>query len=773
MSMLTEEQAMFIEAQRLSQKYKPVSRIRPPSRHWLRVKCFRVVTSHEFELFILSCIVANSIVMAADHFGQGEDYALALKVCNETFSAVFLVEAVLKLTGLGFEQYMREPWNRFDITIVSGSLVGDVVVAVAGDEAGGSSELILALRVFRLARLVRLVEGADSLRSMITVLACTVAGLVNVVALLGLLFFIYTAMGVQLFATIQFNGFYDAHANFRSFGTGFLTLFRFSTGESWNQFMHDMALAGGGRGETCDPNPEYDRSVCGFNDNNPACEPLMGCGSSDSYPFMYSFCLVVSFVSLNLFVTLILDAFSSAALSETLFSQEAMEVFRQTWMKYDEDATCFIETTVLLAMVQALPEPWGFGYDVVASEKQLKKRIGQLDLPLYRESPEHSPSVFYYDTIFAMAAYGIKENEQLKLKIALEKEGQRKKSFAKLAADFEQAELELAMESPLEAKRRNSRDSLDTSKDSLDISRGAGKERRGSILDTVKTDRRGSITELGGIALPKGMQSKEDLLGLLQQATEAEEAALQATTEKESVSNEEAGAISSMLKGKAGAMFNKMRNAVQVLNKRQLMLNVNESYAYTCTEDYAARRIQLHFTNFKRRQGSFKASAGKSILALWREDAATGANLSAKSPAVETWSSQETTTNMPRFSVGGPANVPRFSSFKGNVAQEEASLPTMHQAPPQAPLEWPNSHQTPHETMTRASTETLDSAESSRQSSASASSAGSTCSSSEEEEEEDEPSSDSQPPQEASRGRVLAFRALQAGVLAAIVAANS
>ena len=95
---------MFIEAQRLSQKYKPVSRIRPPSRHWLRVKCFRVVTSHEFELFILSCIVANSIVMAADHFGQGEDYALALEVCNETFSAVFLVEAVLKLTGLGFEQ---------------------------------------------------------------------------------------------------------------------------------------------------------------------------------------------------------------------------------------------------------------------------------------------------------------------------------------------------------------------------------------------------------------------------------------------------------------------------------------------------------------------------------------------------------------------------------------------------------------------------------------------------------------------------------------------
>lgn len=59
---------------------------------------------------------------------------------------------------------------------------------------------------------------------MINTLLFTLAGLVNVMGLLFLLFFVYTVMGLQLFAKIAYNGDLDVHANFRSFGSAMLTV---------------------------------------------------------------------------------------------------------------------------------------------------------------------------------------------------------------------------------------------------------------------------------------------------------------------------------------------------------------------------------------------------------------------------------------------------------------------------------------------------------------------------------------------------------------------
>jgi uncharacterized membrane protein YhaH (DUF805 family) len=68
-------------------------------------------------------------------------------------------------------------------------------------------------------------KGAEALQEMINTLLFTLAGLVNVMGLLFLLFFVYTVMGVQLFAKIAYNGELDPHANFRSFSTAMLTVF--------------------------------------------------------------------------------------------------------------------------------------------------------------------------------------------------------------------------------------------------------------------------------------------------------------------------------------------------------------------------------------------------------------------------------------------------------------------------------------------------------------------------------------------------------------------
>lgn len=62
-------------------------------------------------------------------------------------------------------------------------------------------------------------------------------------------------LGVQLFAKIASNSDYNAHANFRSFWVALLTLFRFSTGEAWNEFMYSMTPEN--EPSDCVPDPPF------------------------------------------------------------------------------------------------------------------------------------------------------------------------------------------------------------------------------------------------------------------------------------------------------------------------------------------------------------------------------------------------------------------------------------------------------------------------------------------------------------------------------------
>lgn len=81
-----------------------------------------------------------------------------------------------------------------------------------------------------------------------------------------------------------------------------LSLLRFSTGEGWADFTHDMSQALPG----CVLDPQYDPEMCGFNDF-PGCKPLNGCGSMAIFPYIISFQLFITFVFINLFIGVILD----------------------------------------------------------------------------------------------------------------------------------------------------------------------------------------------------------------------------------------------------------------------------------------------------------------------------------------------------------------------------------------------------------------------------------------------------------------------------------
>lgn len=60
-------------------------------------------------------------------------------------------------------------------------------------------------------------------------------------SLVLLLFFIYAALGINLFSGVKYNGEINEKNNFRTLGSSFLLLMRCATGEDWNLIMSDLA----------------------------------------------------------------------------------------------------------------------------------------------------------------------------------------------------------------------------------------------------------------------------------------------------------------------------------------------------------------------------------------------------------------------------------------------------------------------------------------------------------------------------------------------------
>ena len=157
---------------------------------------------------------------------------------NLVFSIIFLLEAIIKITAFKGE-YFRESWNRFDFFIVAVSVI-DTIVTLFID-----FPLLVVLqlfRIFRIGRVVRLIKKAKSLKIIFSTFVMTIPQMANIGSLLLLFIFIYTVLGIQLFAKTAINGSLNEHVNFQEFWKAFMLLIRASTGEAWNELMYANAV---------------------------------------------------------------------------------------------------------------------------------------------------------------------------------------------------------------------------------------------------------------------------------------------------------------------------------------------------------------------------------------------------------------------------------------------------------------------------------------------------------------------------------------------------
>jgi len=222
----------------------------------------RWVESPRFMNFIIALILINAVTLGLETVPSiMADYGSILLTLDKIILGVFVVEILLKFYAYRLS-FFKSGWNIFDLTIVVIALVP-------------TSGPLAVLRALRILRVLRLLSVVPQMRRVINAIGYSIPGMMSVISVLLLLFYVSSVLATKLFGTHP-----DPQMQewFGTIGASAYTLFQIMTLESWS-----MGIV------------------------RPTMElfPL-------SWIFFVPFIIITSFAVLNLFIGIIVDAMSMA-----------------------------------------------------------------------------------------------------------------------------------------------------------------------------------------------------------------------------------------------------------------------------------------------------------------------------------------------------------------------------------------------------------------------------------------------------------------------------
>ena len=171
--------------------------------------CAHIADSAPFNLFIFGVILANAVVLGLETYPRVEREAGdLLRVLNDVFLGVFVVELAIRLTSFGSRprDFFRSGWNIFDFLVIAASFTP------------GLRENAMLLRLARLARVLRIVRLLPDLRVLTIAIGRSIPGVMSLTVLAVLILFIYGMVGWTIFAD-------HAPEQYGNIGEAMLTLF--------------------------------------------------------------------------------------------------------------------------------------------------------------------------------------------------------------------------------------------------------------------------------------------------------------------------------------------------------------------------------------------------------------------------------------------------------------------------------------------------------------------------------------------------------------------
>lgn len=195
------------------------------------------VKSSSYDDFFTFVVLLNSVTMAMNSYGMTEEREYFLEQSNFVFTWIFIYEMYVKILGIGIKKYLADGMNWLDGFIVQVSIFELVYPIITGGAENSSVKALKTLRLLRTIRVVRIVRLLRSLESMKVIISVVRKSYMSFVYITGLMFlfiFIFTLLGMSIFA-----GYFKDDPegmpanNYDSFLMAFFTIFQVLTMENW------------------------------------------------------------------------------------------------------------------------------------------------------------------------------------------------------------------------------------------------------------------------------------------------------------------------------------------------------------------------------------------------------------------------------------------------------------------------------------------------------------------------------------------------------------
>eukprot|EP00759_Apiculatamorpha_spiralis_P022805 PhF_6_TR26709/c0_g1_i1/m.39046/K04853/CACNA1F; voltage-dependent calcium channel L type alpha-1F len=240
-------QLRFIAQKRASMRQPSKANLKPKSA-WKRFRSkAKSIMRNKVTMAVLSlCILANTIIMALEHYGQSDTLTAVIDTANFVFAIIFSVEIVCNLIAFWQKEFLADRFNIFDTIVV---ILGWIDIIFLENTKTG----ITVMRSFRLLRMFKVAKYFPMLQRWLDIIVSSVRGASLLTGLLALLIFIYALIGLQFFGINSLCKAYDDSGNctdlprhsFSTLGYSVLAVVQVLTGENWNEVMYDVMRVNG------------------------------------------------------------------------------------------------------------------------------------------------------------------------------------------------------------------------------------------------------------------------------------------------------------------------------------------------------------------------------------------------------------------------------------------------------------------------------------------------------------------------------------------------
>ncbi|UZJ57456.1 hypothetical protein CBS101457_006776 [Exobasidium rhododendri] len=335
---LTTTQRQWIDLKRLIARQRPSKRPKVQPQGLVRLWCYnRSVRKHGWWSRLMTVLhICTLIVLATQQYSDSAHIEHIRDIIYVIVTLVFVFDIFIRLMGLGWNAFRSDFWNLFDLVVVAGTL-GTTIPLLRPNGPIDNANIQLQ-KVFLTAVAFKLVQSSNALNQLFKTAVASLPSIVSLFLLWLTMFLVWGIMLVEVFGLTQWGPNETYQKNFSSLLGALVFLSMMSTGEGWNQYMHDYTLS-----------PPLCTSAVSYLDTD--------CGSPGWAYFLFIGWNVISmYIFLNMFTGTVVENFSYVFQlgGQPSLSREQVRNLKQAWAHYDPTRSGYLAKSHIVGFLSRL-----------------------------------------------------------------------------------------------------------------------------------------------------------------------------------------------------------------------------------------------------------------------------------------------------------------------------------------------------------------------------------------------------------------------------------